>query len=148
MAKHSEIVADAIEKERAAQELYASTAAKTSDKVARTLLEALADDERRHEELLRAAQKEELEQQSIPEWGDLHVTDHLEAEELTPDASFQEILIYAAKREENARQTYEALAQSSNDEADKRLFERLAADEKGHKYRLERLYDDVVLREN
>lgn len=148
MATEPKIIADAIAKEQEAQRLYSSAAKQSQNALARTLLESLAEDERGHEEILRNADWEKLAPQDAPEWQDLHITNVLKDTELATNATFQEVLIFAAKREEAARKTYEALANSADNPAAKSLFERLAADEKGHKFRLEKLYDDVVLREN
>jgi len=49
-----EVVVRAIPKERAAQDLYRATAASASMDMTRKLFEKLADDERMHEEKLRA----------------------------------------------------------------------------------------------
>ena len=148
MADVQQILAEAVRKEREACALYERVAAESQDAIARSLLESLAAEERRHETMLSEVSADALIARKIGNVEDLRITDFLEGQELTPQASFQEVLIYAAKREEEARKTYQALADQATDEALRRLFERLAVEEGGHKSRLERLYDDTVYREN
>ena len=148
MAGIQEILTKAIRDEREAYTLYEKAAAEAEDAIARSLLESLAAEERRHEALLSEISADEMISVKTQPTEDLRITDFLEEQELTPQASFQEILIHAAKREEGARRTYQALADQATDETIRRLFGRLAAEEGGHKSRLERLYDDTVYREN
>ena len=144
----SRIMQRAIAKERAAYELYEEAAQLAKDAIAKALLEALAREERKHEELLSQASADALIAQKIPRVQDLKVTDFLEDRPLKAGATFQEILIYAAQREKESAQAYEALGLQTSDKATKTLFEQLAAQEWSHKLKLEELYDDVALREN
>ena len=148
MATIQEILADAIKSEQEAYAMYESAARQTGNALARSLLEALASDEREHERLLTGMSADEFIGQKVPDVTDLRITDTLNPIELSPNSSFQDILVFAAKEEDTAWKTYEALAQQAEDDETRQLFERLAEQEKGHKNRLEKLYDDVVYREN
>jgi rubrerythrin len=78
---------------------------------------------------------------------DLKVIDHLVDVELSENMSFQEILIYAGKREKYTFEYYDALSKGLRDVEVKELFKALASEELKHKYRIEKLYDEEVLRE-
>lgn len=73
--------------------------------------------------------------------------DRLEDTFLSPEADYQEILIYAAKREKETHDFYVELAKKYLDKEIGRIFARLAHEELKHKYRLETEYDDIVLKE-
>lgn len=143
-----QIMQRAIEKERAARELYEEAAQLAKDAIAKALLETLAQEEHKHEQMLQHTSGDALILRKIPHVQDLKVTDFLEDRPLKPGASFQEILIYAAHREKESAEMYEALSRQATDKAVQSLFMHLAAQEKSHKLKLEELYDDVALREN
>ncbi len=146
--KLEQILEHAIAKERAAYELYDHAALLAKDAIAKALLMSLAGEERKHEELLSQASADAMITQKVPHVQDLKVTDFLEERPLKPGASFQEILIFAAQREKESAQTYEALSRQATEKATQSLFDQLAAQEWSHKRKLEELYDDVALREN
>jgi len=66
--------------------------------------------------------------------------------ELKPDVSYAEILRIAMKREERSVKLYTDLNEKNQDEALKSLFTFLIQEESKHKYHIERLYDDEVLK--
>jgi len=148
MSELDEILAEAIRQEREAHRLYESLSADVQDASAKALLQALADDEKRHEERLSELSADDFIHQKIPSVGDLRISDFLASQELSPDASFQQVLIFAAKKEDSSWKGYQTLADQSKDPPTKQLFEHLAAEEKSHKNRLEKLYDDVIYRED
>jgi rubrerythrin len=79
---------------------------------------------------------------------DLMISDYLVEEPLTPDMNFQDLLIFAAKKEKKAADLYSDLAKSSKTKGQKALFEFLAKQEKAHKLRLELEYERHVLWED
>jgi rubrerythrin len=62
--------------------------------------------------------------------------------------TYQEILTYAIKAEEGAYQLYQAAAEAVDDPKLKNVLTVFADVEKGHKIKVEKLYDDHVLTEN
>jgi rubrerythrin len=76
----------------------------------------------------------------------LKVVEYLVDIELSADADYQQILIFAAKKEKKAHDFYIDLATRYNEKDIGNLFTRLAKEELKHKYMLELQYDDVVLR--
>ena len=77
---------------------------------------------------------------------DLKIIEYLEDIELSVDADYQQILIYAGKKEKAAHDFYINLATRYVDKQIGNLFARLAKEELKHKYWLEIQYDDVILR--
>ena len=148
MASVQQVLAEATQQEAEAAQLYKGLAAQATEASAKSLLLALATDEEEHRERLAALSADGLIGQKIPSLEDLRITDFLEETEVTPHATFQEVLVYAAKKEDASWHAYLALAEQAQDHDVAALLNRLAAEEKVHKHRLEKLYDDVIYREN
>ena len=145
----SEVLSLAIRKEIEASELYANVAERTDNPAARTLLRELAEQEENHRHLLEHLSPEHVTAFKPPRAGqDLKITEYLEATPLGPESSLQEVVIHAMKREEQARDFYQTMAEAAENGQLKRLLEKLSTMEAGHKARLEAFYDDVFLREN
>jgi rubrerythrin len=75
---------------------------------------------------------------------DLRLSDHLEGGSLDPNADYQDILLFAAKREKAAHEFYKAMTEMLDDPLIQNVFEMLAAEEMKHKNRLEKIYEEVV----
>ena len=144
MATVREILDDAIAKERAARELYTQAVAKAQDVAAQAMLRELAEQEAAHEQALMSMSADELLETKIPSVPDLQISDYLVEKEITAESTFQDVLIYAMKREDESWKTYQALADSAEDPQCEQILARLAEEEKAHKNRLETLYDDIV----
>ena len=79
---------------------------------------------------------------------DLRISDYIVDEPLGDDASFQDLLIFAAKKEAKAVVFYADLAARAADPSQRKIFEFLIGQEKSHKLRLEQEYEKYVLPEN
>jgi rubrerythrin len=62
--------------------------------------------------------------------------------------TFQDLLILAAKREQEAVLLYSGMAESVDDPELKKLFGFLIQQEKSHKLKLEKEYDEHVLEQD
>ncbi len=144
------VLRKAAAKERGAYKLYSSFAKKTEDATARALLKDLAAEEKRHIKLVSdvAKGKKFIHEKITGIAADLHIAEYLKSTVLSARASFQEVLIYAMKRELQAIEAYTAMARAVKNPRIKKLCRFLAVQEKAHKLRLERFYDDVIYREN
>jgi rubrerythrin len=78
---------------------------------------------------------------------DLRLSDHLVGGSLDPDADFQDVLLFAAKREKAAHEFYKAMSEQVADPLHKNVFDMLAAEELRHKYIVEKTYEEVVYQE-
>jgi rubrerythrin len=76
----------------------------------------------------------------------LKISDYMVEAELKPDISYGDILRIAMKREERSVKLYTDLNQKNQDETLRNLFTFLVQEESKHKYYIERLYDDEVLK--
>ncbi len=144
------VLQKAAAKERAAHKLYSDLARSTDDAVARGLLKDLAAEEKRHVKMVSdvARGKKTAAEKITGVAADLHITEYLKPAKLSARASFQEVLIYAMKREAQAIAAYSAMAAAVRNPRVRKLCRFLAGQEKAHKLRLERFYDDVIYREN
>jgi len=143
-----EILAFAIVREEEAAALYAEMAAKARTEPLRLLLRELEAEERRHKLLLekyRAGAAVPPAGAPVP---DLGLTDALTEETPGPDASAQDVLIMAARKEARAADLYGRLAAAAADSEARSLFEYLVRQELRHKFRLENEYESHVLAED
>ncbi len=144
------VLQKAAAKERGAYRLYSGFAKTTDDAAARALLKDLAVEEKRHIKLVSDAARgrKSAGEKITGIAADLHITEYLKPTKLSARASFQEVLIYAMKREAQAIEAYAAMARAVKNPRIRKLCRFLAVQEKAHKLRLERFYDDVIYREN
>ena len=145
--KPSRLIRIAIEKEIEAYELYTNVARRTDNPAAKALLQELAAEEDKHRALLEGLKPEQVQSFKPPRLRDLQITEYLSAKPLGPDSGLQDVLIHAMKREQRAREFYEAMGGATQDAALRTLLEKLATMEKSHKARLEALYEEVFMRE-
>jgi rubrerythrin len=76
----------------------------------------------------------------------LKISDYMVDGELRPDISYADILRIAMKREERSVKLYTDLKQRNQDATLNNLFTFLVQEESKHKYALEKIYDDEVLK--
>ena len=142
------IVSNAIRKEEAAEQFYTKARDKARGPAARKLLGNLAREETKHADLLRGKNVRAFLATDPPPIRDLRIADFLAPRRISPTSSFADILIHAIKREDASFWAYRALADSADDGQMRKLFLRLAEEERRHRNRLEKLYDDVIFRED
>jgi rubrerythrin len=76
----------------------------------------------------------------------LKISDYLVDGELRPDIPYADILRIAMKREERSVKLYTDLKERNQDATLNNLFTFLIQEESKHKYYLEKIYDDEVLK--
>ena len=146
--KFADIIAFAIRREIDAAEGYRMMAGRAETPGLKALLLDLEREEVHHRELLEnLPELPEAESAAAPA-PDLGLSDSLGDEPLRPDMTFQDLLIFAAKKEQKAIDLYTTLARTVEPGARRELFEFLAGQEKVHKLRLESEYEAHVLTEN
>jgi rubrerythrin len=128
---------------------------KASLSSSKALLRELAQAEAGHKEKLLAIMQDRA---NVSELGsptgrveDLKIVDYVEETPLSGNADYQTMLLFAAKREKNTYEHYKSLATgpfSHYFPAAGQLFSKLAEEELIHKNRLEREYDQYVLKED
>ena len=151
MTLFSDILRTAIRREEDSYALYTQTAEMVESPSGKELLRDLARQEALHREKLEQLLQTgsiDLEPTTQKRILDLKITDYLIEPQLEIGSDFQDILIFAAKREKAACDLYQVMGQVTDDGQIRSLFEFLANQELDHKQRLETFYDDIVLREN
>lgn len=140
----------AILMERQSHSLYTSTIKRVLSPSSKSLLGSLADDELRHkaklEEIKRTRSWEGLGSKG-GEVVDLQILDRVEDVRLSEDATYEEVLIFAGKREKETHEYYLELSArlAGTDAGD--IFRKLAEEELMHKAKIEKEYETVVLKE-
>jgi rubrerythrin len=146
---YNEIIAFAIDKEQEAVDLYSDLADRAQSPSGKILFKELADMEKGHKTKLEKLDIQYFSSQKLKPPEDLKIADYLVDVELTPDATYQDIILFAAKREKGAFELYSDLARIYTTIPDvKKIFDVLAQEEAYHKLKLEREYDEVVYKED
>lgn len=142
----SEILEKAIQKEKDSRLLYFDLSLKMKDPVAKDALQELAQQEEGHQRRLEQYLRGELKQGTLSRGQavDYKIAEYLDQPEISPDMQLKDIFLLAANREMHSHELYLALAGIHPQGEAKRLFEELAAQELGHKRRVELLYTEVA----
>ena len=144
--RFKEVIQFAIQRERESVDFYnrASRIAKFSG--TQELFLDFARQEEGHRKLLQDLDMDKLDKARIEAVPDLKISNYMTDVELTPDSSYAEILRAAMKREEQSVKLYTALEEPTTDPDLKKLFTFLAGEESKHKFKLEKIYDDEILK--
>lgn len=140
----------ALSKEKESIRLYTSAQEKVLNPGSVGFLKELVEEEKKHRSKILEAIRDVEKAKEIGSFEtkitDLRIVDYLEDVSLSPEADYQQILIYAGKREKATHDFYMELARRYKGEEIGKMFAKLAQEELKHKYRLEREYDDVILK--
>jgi len=144
-----EIIKFAIDREKEAVDFYKDLQARVKFQTQKDMLLELQQMEEGHITALENILKREYEDIKLKdEVQDLKISDYLVEKEPSDNMDYQDILIIAMKREENSTKLYKDLAVQVDDDHTKKIFIRLSQEEAAHKLRFEKLYDEVILKEN
>lgn len=143
-----DVIRFAIKREEEAAKGYGELQKTAQEEAAKKLLQDLEEEEKNHKKILQGLTKVKMEASATEDVNDLKISDYLVEEPLSPEMNFQDLLIFAAKKEKKAAGLYQDLAKKSKKEEQKKLFEFLAKQEKTHKLRLELEYEKHVLWED
>lgn len=143
-----EIINFAIDKEREAITFYEGIAKKIENPVVKDAILRMADEERKHERLLAGLTVAQIQFARQPSQPDIKLSDYLVETPPTKDMNYQELLVIAMKREEKSYALYSELELRASDDATRKVFTLLKGEELKHKSRLEKEYEDRVMRED
>lgn len=147
-----DILQEAIQGEVESYELYSNAVQMVRTDHIKDLLRDLAQEELGHKAALEKmlanpplmkSQVSKLQEANVE---DFKLADHLVAQPLGPEATFQDVCIFAAKKEKQSHELYRNLAAQSSGEA-RDLLEAMAKDELRHKNLVEGWYEEVVYQE-
>lgn len=148
LKSHDEIIKYAISREEAAIDAYGDMSEKAKTPGLRELLLELQSEEQNHKKLLEDISQEQIASFKPIEVIDLKISDYLTEEPPSEDMTFQDLLIIAAKKEQEAVEIYTKLGEGSDNEELKKLFDFLISQEKSHKLKLETEYEKRVLEDD
>ena len=135
-----------------ANKYYSDHAERVQHRGTKTMLRELADEEQGHIDLFQAALDGKGlsfgEAASAPEF-DLKIGETLRDDiEITEKSEPSDVLIVAIKAEMAAIKVYSQWAEEHKGTEIEALLRNIINEEKIHKYRLEKIYDDEYLQEN
>jgi rubrerythrin len=142
-----DIISFAVQREETAYQLYKNAAEMSTSIASRKMFEEMAAEEAGHKQVFSRIDVAKLHQQASSKIPDMHLSEYLADIPLSPNMSYDEILRNAIKTEESAWRLYAAAAEMTDDPKLKQTLLVFADVEKGHKKRLEDLYDERVLTE-
>ncbi len=137
-----------IEKEKEDIQLYENASELEESASAKKTFQELAEEERKHRELLENIEKEGVEK-SLSNYNmnlinNIRRSDYLVDIKYEKGMPYRDILILAMKREEKSFKLYNDLLNQSKIEPHKKLFSLLSREEAKHKLKLETIYDDYM----
>jgi len=144
--KFKEIIQFAIDKEIQSLNFYTGVSQVAKYSGAKELFSELAMEEEGHRKLLENLNLEKIARARIEKVPDLKISDYMVDVEFRPDMPYADILRGAMKMEERALKLYNDMKESNKDEDLKKLFTFLANEEAKHKLRLEKIYDEEILK--
>jgi rubrerythrin len=144
--KFQEIVEFAIQKEMEAVDFYTRASGVVKHSGTKALFLDFAKQEEGHKRLLENLSMEKVVHANIEKIPNLKISDYLVDTDFRPDISYADILRIAMKREEHSIKLYNDLKPLNGDETLTKLFNFLIQEETKHKYALEKIYDDEILK--
>lgn len=139
------ILATGMEKERAAHDFYVEAADKTEDDLGKKMFQRLADEETKHEELLKSWSEQGTCPADAPSEGMdpdfVKKGSRKVAEAVQAGTGDLEALEFARKMERQAIAFYEESAEAADDDASRDLLLRLKAEEDKHLALVTDLYE-------
>ncbi|WP_100065898.1 ferritin-like domain-containing protein [Miniphocaeibacter massiliensis] len=137
----------AINEEVLSYEFYTDAANKVTDATLKDTFTDLAKEELEHKKFLEEFKSTHSQTINLEESVDYKIADTLDKPELTVTMSFQDAIALAIKKEEEAMEMYQSLADASVEEDKKSVFIGLKNMELMHKSRLEDIYINVGYKE-
>ena len=148
----SSIIKEAIKMEEESYALYTEAQKRTDLESSKAFLKELAETEMQHKEKLIAILEDTSNISKLgiktKKMEDLKIADFLEDVQLNDSSNYQEILIFAAKKEKKSYEYYTSLSDRFKGTNAGELFANLAKEEIEHKSKLEKEYDEQVLKED
>ena len=144
--KFKEIIKFAIDKEIKSYNFYTNARQMAKYSGAKDMFSELSKEEAGHRKMLEKLDMKKITRAKIEKVPDLKISDYIVDAEFKPDMPYAEILRMAIKMEERALKLYNNMNKSNKDENLKKLFSLLANEEAKHKLRLEKIYDEEILK--
>ena len=144
--KFKEMIQFAIQREIEAMDFYDKASKMVKHSGTKDLFLDFRKQEEGHKKKLEKVKAGKIVLGKIEKIPNLKISDYMVETELKPDIAYGDILRVAMKREERSVKLYTDLNEKNQDENLKNLFTFLIQEENKHKYYIEKLYDDEVLK--
>jgi rubrerythrin len=144
--KFQEIIQFAIQREIESMDFYDEASKLVKHSGTRDLFLDFVKQEEGHKKKLEEVQAGKIVLGKIEKIPNLKISDYMVDAELKPNISYADILRIAMKREERSIKLYKDLNEKNEEESLKNLFAFLVQEESKHKYAIEKIYDDEVLK--
>ena len=146
--KFNEVIDFAINGEKEAVKFYHELQQRTKFQAQKTMLKEFENMERGHVVILENIREKGIKNITVKEVTNLNISEYIVDVKPYDDMTYQDILIIAMKKEEQAQKLYVNMAGSLPGTELETLFLKLASEEADHKLQFETLYDEHVLKEN
>ncbi len=143
-----QILNRAIGKEEEARMMYEIYADKVEDRQSKQLLRELAKEELGHKRALEKIDPAKPGTFTAPQISSGEFGEFFDRPEISKEAGMQEVLRYAIAKEVDAFNFYDTMTKYTSDKDFLNLLNRLSSEEKRHKQKLERIYDEMFQPEN
>jgi rubrerythrin len=144
--KFKEMIQFAIQREIESMDFYDKASKMVKHSGTKDLFLDFIKQEEGHKRKLEEVRAGKIALGKIEKIPNLKISDYMVETELKPDISYGDILRIAMKREERSVKLYTDLNEKNQDENFRNLFTFLVQEESKHKYYIEKLYDDEVLK--
>lgn len=142
-----DIIDYAIEREKESYDFYTRAAERVDDKSLKSIFQELAAEEVSHKDFLEEFLRTGATEINIRDFEDYRVSETVDKPKFTEEMSFVDAVALAMKKEEEAMELYQKLANSTENPEKKQLFLDLAKMEQLHKTKLEELYTNTAYAE-
>ncbi|WP_054032574.1 ferritin-like domain-containing protein [Desulfatitalea tepidiphila] len=143
-----DIIDFAIEKEKEAADFYMEVSEQEKFSGKKEMLLEFSAEERKHQALLEDLKAgnvgQKLDDYKFKWITDIKRSDYVDEITYHPGMGYNELLMLAMKREENALKLYNELLANAQTDAQKKVFKMLCQEEAKHKLSLETMYDDFM----
>ncbi len=145
--EYRKTLALSVDKEVEAYEFYKQAGEKATDPMLKKLFKEFSEEERKHMQLIQAFLADESLPFSVEATTDFKISETVERPKMSVEMKFVDAIALAMKNEEDAMNTYKAIADAASDPDQKKMFENLANMETGHKARLEEIFSNAAFAE-
>ncbi|HPD66065.1 MAG TPA: ferritin family protein [Bacteroidia bacterium] len=144
----NEILDFAIQNEQNAVDFYNDLAKTAHSDDMKQIFMQFAREEMGHKAKLLKIKEEGIMSISAEKVLNLKISDYVVRSEASENMTYEQALVLAMKREKAAFRLYTKMAEKTDNQELRAIFESLALEESRHKLRFEIEYDEYVLREN
>ncbi len=141
--QYRQILEDAIQGEIDSQKFYQDAAARMRDSFLKELFTRFTLEEKKHEEILRSFVEPIPENLPFDENRDYKVAATVDRPEVSDRMKPADAFALAMKKEQEAMDQYNALADGCIDPEQAEMFRGLAAMEREHKFKMEQAFVDI-----